>query len=159
MKKCPYCAEEIQDEAVICNHCGEDLFTLKTKIIELKQRWPPPQTLLYVGGVLMFVSAFLPWGNMTTVSGKLLVEDWGYGLSIIIGSIVATLAVSLNGKVGKRFSIVSVVLACLAGYFIVPPFFLLFLGGDIDYSSIGSGVYINLIGIILVIIGGLYKVK
>jgi predicted nucleic acid-binding Zn ribbon protein len=40
MKKCPFCAEDIQDDAIKCKHCGEFLNnSLSSRFAEPKIRW------------------------------------------------------------------------------------------------------------------------
>jgi uncharacterized membrane protein YvbJ len=38
MKKCPFCAEEIQEEAVKCKHCGEFLIDAELKQMRRSQK-------------------------------------------------------------------------------------------------------------------------
>jgi TM2 domain-containing membrane protein YozV len=40
MKACPYCAEQIQDAAIVCKHCGRDLATGKSERIVVVNEAP-----------------------------------------------------------------------------------------------------------------------
>lgn len=121
-----------------------------------------PRNMFLIGSMLLIIGALLPWAKMTTAFGTMSLAGYegdgiisgGIGVLLLIGGLLS------KGKLNKPYSIAGAIFGCIAGLVVIPKIFSIgSFTSDIAYTSAGAGIYVSILGVILVIVGGLKKVE
>jgi hypothetical protein len=111
MKKCPFCAEPIQDEAIVCRWCNRELSPARRP--STAGRWSRSRTLMAIGGALMAIGPFIAWVSVPFLGSLNLFSLFaasdgpqGYAwVPVVLGAAVAVAAAASDvGRISRTLA-------------------------------------------------------